>query len=68
MDEFYLANNFGKNFETSLGGPGDYLTTTGGALVLPFGQHKAIFIIHYITHHYLVLGGKRGIAWHHMFL
>ena len=57
-----------KNFETSLGGPGDYLATTGGALVLAFGQQTAIFIIHYITHHYLVLGEKRGIAWHHIFL
>ena len=37
----YLANNFEekKNFETSMGGPGDYLATTGGALVLDFGQH-----------------------------
>ena len=28
-----------KNFETGLGGPCDYLATTGGALVLAFGQH-----------------------------
>ena len=57
-----------KKFETSLGGLGDYLATTSGAFVLPCGQQKAISIIRSITHHYLVLGGKRGIAWHHIFL